>query len=80
MKNRTPAQRRRWQATLVVSLFFAAVAAAAGTGWWYAREAPPHQGPIVLISLDALSPSSPTLSGTGALAALAADSVQFAHA
>ena len=50
-----PAPGRRWQAALIVVLFFVAVAAAAFTGWWYARESPPHQGPIVLISADNLA-------------------------
>src|SRR3954471_16388413 len=85
MPNRSPAQRRRWHASLIVSLFFMAVAAAAGTGWWYARESPPHQGPIVLISVASLSPNdlpSPTGTkpGAPALSALIADSVLFTHA
>ena len=45
---------RSWQVTLILTLFFIAVAGAAGIGWWYARESPPHQGPIVLISVDGL--------------------------
>src|SRR5258705_5884657 len=31
-----------------------AVAGAAFTGWRFARESPPHQGPIVLITVDGL--------------------------
>src|SRR5689334_92919 len=85
MPNRSPAQRRRWHASLIVSLFFMAVAAAAGTGWWYARESPPHQGPIVLISVASLSPASlPSAAGrtgsTPGLDALIGDSVFFTHA
>src|SRR4051812_15218641 len=85
MPNRSPAQRRRWHASLIVSLFFMAVAAAAGTGWGYARESPPHQGPIVLISVASLSPGdlTPAAGGKGggaALDALIADSVLFTHA
>jgi arylsulfatase A-like enzyme/tetratricopeptide (TPR) repeat protein len=49
---------RRWQATAILTLFFTAVAGAAAIGWWYARESPPHQGPIVLISVDGLKPSA----------------------
>jgi arylsulfatase A-like enzyme len=66
-------------------LFFVAVVAAAAGGWWYAREAPPHQGPIVLISVDRLSPDS--LAAYGAVRsdspgidAFAADAVVFDHA
>jgi tetratricopeptide (TPR) repeat protein len=47
-----PAARKRWQATLIITLFMLAVAGAAFTGWRYARESPPHQGPIVLITAD----------------------------
>ena len=46
---------RSWQATLILTLFFIAVAGAAGIGWWYARESPPHQGPIVMIAVDGLA-------------------------
>ena len=49
-----PAARKRWQATLIITLFLLAVAGAAFTGWRYARESPPHQGPIVLITMDGL--------------------------
>lgn len=45
---------RSWQATLILTMFFIAVAGAAGIGWWYARESPAHQGPIVLITVDGL--------------------------
>src|SRR2546421_5567564 len=31
-----------------------AVAGAAFTGWRFARESPPHQGPIVLVTVDGL--------------------------
>src|SRR5688572_10228742 len=95
MPAHAPARVRRWQATIIVSLFFVAVAGAAGIGWWYARESPPHQGPIVLISVDGLaagripakavtetaSPDRPgTAAGTGAIEALAADAVVFERA
>src|SRR4051794_41287896 len=45
---------RSWQVTLILTLFFMAVAGAAGIGWWYARESPAHQGPIVLIAVDGM--------------------------
>jgi tetratricopeptide (TPR) repeat protein len=87
MRKHSPAQRRRWQASLIIVLFFLAVVAAAGTGWWYARESPPHQGPLVLVSIETLSASQLRAYGTGetgratpALDALVADSVLFAHA
>jgi arylsulfatase A-like enzyme/tetratricopeptide (TPR) repeat protein len=44
----------RWQATVILTLFFSAVAGAAALGWWYARDSPPHQGPIVLLTVDGL--------------------------
>ena len=85
MPNPTPAARRRWQATLIIALSFVAVAAAAGIGWWYARESPPHQGPIVLISVDAMQARRlPAYGGTAittpAIDALAADGVLFTRA
>jgi len=85
MPNPMPAARRRWQATLIIALFFVAVAAAAGTGWWYARESPPHQGPIVLISVDALQPRrlhayGAATNNTPAIDALAADGIIFTRA
>src|SRR6186997_707936 len=85
MRNPTPVTRRGWQATLIILLFFVAVAAAAGTGWWYARESPPHQGPIVLISVEALrarqlAAYGGAQSSTPAIDALAADGVLFTRA
>src|SRR5688572_4160143 len=64
MPKRAPARIRRWQATAILTLFFIAVAGAAAIGWWYARESPAHQGPIVVISVDGLQPS--TLAAYGA--------------
>jgi len=55
MSKPRPANVRSWQVTLILTLFFIAVAGAAGIGWWYARESPPHQGPIILISVDGLA-------------------------
>ena len=54
MAAHVPAARKRWQATLIITLFILAVAGAAFTGWRFARESPPHQGPIVLLTVDAL--------------------------
>lgn len=85
MPNHPPARGRRWQATLIISLFLLAVVAAAAGGWWYARESPPHQGPILLIAVDQLSTDA--LGSYGAarsdnpdVDALAADSVVFEQA
>ena len=76
---------RRWQATLIVALAFVAVTAAAGLGWWYAREAPPHQGPIVLISVNGIAAAELPAYGasrtdTPAIDALASDAVVFERA
>ena len=90
-----PAQARSWQVTLILTLFFIAVAGAAGIGWWYARESPPHQGPIVIISVDGLAAGripaqakgqagpadrSATATDNMAIEALAADAVVFERA
>ena len=75
---------RRWQATLIITVFFFAVAGAAAVGWWYARESPPHQGPIILVSVDGLSSGTVDgpagSSGMPAFDALVADSVIFDRA
>ena len=85
MPGRAPVRPRRWAATVIVTLFFVAVAGAAAVGWWYARESPPHQGPIVLISLGGTPAASMTPYGaqrtdTPALDALASDAVIFERA
>jgi arylsulfatase A-like enzyme len=86
MTRRPPATRvRRWHATLIVSTVFVAVAAAAFGGWWYARESPPHRGPIVLISVSGLRIESLAAYGaaagdTPAIDALASESVVFERA
>ena len=96
MSKHARARVRQWQVTLILTLFFVAVAGAAAIGWWYARESPPHQGPIVLISVDGLAASqlSSTLAKGAAASgestesassmpgidALAADSVIFDRA
>src|SRR5262245_9475571 len=85
MVNRTPAARKQWQATLIITLFILAVAGAAYTGWRFARESPPHQGPIVLISIDGLRADRLAAYGghevsTPAIDTLVADSIVFEHA
>lgn len=85
MRHHPPEAGRRWQATLIVALFFLAVAGAAAAGWWYARESPPHQGPIVLISVEGLRADRlPVYGATGrdtpSIDALAADAVVFERA
>jgi arylsulfatase A-like enzyme/Flp pilus assembly protein TadD len=83
---RKPSPRTRpWLATVIVSLFAVAVAASAGIGWWYARESPAHQGPIVLISVDGIPAADLPAYGaqrsdTPAIDALAADAVVFDRA
>ncbi len=85
MTRYAPAEIRRWQATLVMAVFVTAVAGAALAGWWYAGVSTPHPGPIVLISVDGLSPSQLPVDGsavatTPSLDALAADAVVFERA
>ena len=85
MPRYTPVGIRRWQATLVMAVFVVAVAGAALAGWWYAGVSTPHPGPIVLISIDGLSPSRLPVGGsasaiTPSIDALAADAVVFERA
>jgi len=85
MPGRSRVRTRRWQATLIITLVFSAAVGAAAVGWWYARESPPHQGPIVLLAVDGLSNSALTTYGARtsrapAIDALAADSVVFERA
>ena len=85
MPVRSRARTRRWQATLIITLVFSAAVGAAAVGWWYARESPPHQGPIVLLAVDGLSSSALTTYGARtsaapAIDALSADSVVFERA
>jgi arylsulfatase A-like enzyme/Flp pilus assembly protein TadD len=85
MPSRPRVRPRRWQATLIVTLVFTAAVGAAAMGWWYARESPPHQGPIVLLAVDGLSSSALTsygarTSAAPAIDALAAESVVFDRA
>lgn len=66
-------------------LVLGAAAGAAFTGWRYARESPPHQGPILLITADGLPAArlrayGATGSSTPAIDALATDAVVFDRA
>ena len=85
MTRRAPVRARRWLASLIIALFFVAVAGAAAIGWWYARESPPHQGPILLVSIDGVPAADLSIYGaqrsdTAAIDALANDSVVFERA
>ena len=85
---------RSWQVRVILTLFFIAVAGAAGIGWWYARESPPHKGPIILITVDGLGaagvgtkpatavtwPEAAVPAEPSALSALAEDAVIFDRA
>jgi hypothetical protein len=83
--NRRPVRTRPWLASFIIALFFMAVAASAAVGWWYARESPAHQGPIVLVSIDGIPATDLRVYGaersdTPALDELALDSVIFDRA
>ena len=85
MPGRPAPRARRWHATIIMSLFLVAVAGAAAIGWWYARESPPHHGPIVVISVDGVPASALPAYGapgtaTPAIDALTAESVMFERA
>ena len=85
MPGRPPAQPRRWVAGLILSLFAVAVAGAAAMGWWYARDSPAHQGPIVLISVDGVPAAALPAYGarrtdTPAIDSLASEAVVFDRA
>lgn len=85
MSPERPRGGRRWQALLIITLFFCAVVGAAAIGWWYARESPPHLGPLVVIAVDAMPAESLPVYGAQrtdlpAVDALAADAVVFERA
>ena len=85
MRSPSPPRTHPWRAVVIVSLFTVAVIGAAGIGWWYARESPPHQGPIVLISVDGIPAADLRVYGgqrgdTPAIEALASDAVVFERA
>ncbi len=80
-----PAPVRTWRAALIIGLVVSLAVGAAAFGWWFARESPAHQGPIVLIAVDGLSGSEMAAYGaapgrTPQMDALAADSVVFERA
>jgi tetratricopeptide (TPR) repeat protein len=80
-----PRKLRPWLAAVIVSVFMLAVAASAAVGWWFARESPAHQGPIVLISVDGLPAASLSVDGeprtdTPAIDLLASEGVVFDRA
>lgn len=75
----------RWRAALILAIVGGAVGAAAFAGWWYARESPPHQGPLILISIDTLRADRLPAYGyaevaTPAIDALAAHGIVFERA
>ena len=85
MASRGPVRTRRWQAVAITAVVGALALGAAATGWWYARESPPHQGPIVLVAVDGLSSGDVSAPDSGpgefpAIDALAADGVTFTRA
>jgi tetratricopeptide (TPR) repeat protein len=86
MPTHAPARAiRRWHAAIIITLFFAAVAGSAAVGWWYARESPAHQGPILLISIGGLPTAELASYGaertdTPAIDALANESIVFDRA
>jgi tetratricopeptide (TPR) repeat protein len=86
MPTHAPARAiRKWQAAIIITLFFAAVAGSAAVGWWYARESPAHQGPILLISIGGLPTAELASYGaertdTPAIDALAQESIVFDRA
>ena len=86
MPTHAPARAiRRWHAAIIITLFFAAVAGSAAVGWWYARESPAHQGPVLLISIGGLPAAELASYGaertdTPAIDALAKESIVFDRA
>jgi tetratricopeptide (TPR) repeat protein len=81
----TQRKLRPWAAVVIVSAFILAVAGSAAVGWWFARESPAHQGPIVLISVDGMPATALPVYGeprtdTPAIDLLASDGVVFEHA
>ena len=76
---------RRWQAAIIIVLFFVAVAGSAAVGWWYARESPAHQGPILVVAMSGLPAADLAAYGAErtdapAIDALAMESVIFERA
>jgi tetratricopeptide (TPR) repeat protein len=86
MPNHAPARAiRKWQAAIIIALFFVAVVSSAAVGWWYARESPAHQGPILLVSIGGLPAAELASYGaqrtdTPAIDALAKEAIVFDRA
>ncbi len=85
MVDHAPSGPRRWQATCIVAVFVVAVIGAGLVGWWYAGVSTPISGPIVLVSIDGLSPSRLSVADHGgattpSIDALVADAVVFERA
>ena len=85
MPRGSPRKMRPLVAATIVSAFGLAVAGAAAIGWWFARESPAHQGPIVLITVDSLPAAALPIYGaprtdTPAIDLLASDSIVFDRA
>src|SRR5918995_4022455 len=85
MPSQPPAPARRWVAALILGLFAIAVAGSAAVGWWYARESPAHQGPILVISVDGVPAAALPAYGarrtdTPAIDTLASEAVVFERA
>ena len=85
MKSNTATPPRRWVAAVILALFTVAVAGSAAVGWWYARDSPAHQGPIVLISVDGVPAAALPAYGarrtdTPAIDTLAGEAVVFDRA
>jgi tetratricopeptide (TPR) repeat protein len=85
MASHTRGQARRWRASFIIAIFLVAVAGAASVGWWYARESPPHQGPIVVLSVDGVAATDFPVYGAPrsdmpAIDALSSESVVFERA
>ncbi len=85
MPKGSPRRLRPGVAAFILLAFGLALAGSAAVGWRVARESPAHQGPIVLISVDAMPASALALYGspggdTPAIDLLAADGVVFERA
>jgi tetratricopeptide (TPR) repeat protein len=85
MPSTTPFRTRRWHAAGIIVAVGAMALGAAAAGWWYARESPPHQGPIVLVAIDGLSNRDLAVYGDPtstmpSIDALAAEGVTFTRA
>lgn len=75
------ARTRRWQAAFITALVGTLALGAAAAGWWYARESPPHQGPLVVVAVDGLPADALADGGTWpSLRQLTAEGVTFTRA